>query len=365
MPEIWLRYGNTQVGLNIKLENLQAEIYPSVQIISEDEIIRELHSIPLSSKTLVITLSESMAVNRVASMLSQMSEAKGYEPIEIKTLEKAATHDPEKGFNIGTADTPLYLNRQYGNVVFISRVSYDPLFGFSGTPTLLLRRYMYSQMLKAYESRECDIPTPATKCPPLEQALTSSSSISAYSLEVAGSGSHILGVFAGKIADAFRKAIENLSSTEIAVEQTKSLILSGTEESDIDLSTSLNLLWNSTHVLQEEGSAVLLAENRKGLGNGALKMFLEGKLKVDDIDRHGFYTEGLEHLLYLQNLRERYQLGILSTLPYWYLSKLGLESYRGTRELLSRLLSRYGKKSKILVSRIGDARLLKTDHYVR
>lgn len=365
MPEIWLKYGNTQVALNIKLENLQAEISPEVQNISEDEIIRELHSIPLSSKTLVLTLSESPAVNRVASMLSQMSEAKGYQPPEIKTLERAVTHDPEKGFNIGTADSPLYLNKQYSDVVFISRVSYDPLFGFSGTPTLLLRRYMYSQMLKAYESRNCDIPTPGARCPPLEEALTSSSSITAYSLEVVESGSIILGVFAGKVADAFRKAIENLSSTEIAVEQTKSLILSGTDESDIDLSTSLNLLWNSAHVIQEEGSAVLLAENRRGLGKGALKMFLEGKLRVDDIARHGFYTEGLEHLLYLQNLRERYQLGILSTLPQWYLSKLGLESYRGTRELLSRLLSRYGKKSKILVSRIGYAHLLKTDRDVR
>ena len=362
MPEIWLKYGNTQVALNIKLENLQAEISPQVQSISEDEIVRELHSIPLSGKTLVLTLSESTAVNRIASMLGQMNGTKGYEPLEIKTLEKATTHDPDKGFNIGTVDSPLYLNKQYADIIFISRVSYDPLFGFSGTPTLLLRRYMYNQMLKAYESRKSDIPTPGAKCPPLEEALASSASISAFSLEVAESCSHILGVFAGKVVDAFRKAIDSLSSTEIAVEQTKSLIISGTDETDIDLSTSLNLLWNSSQVIQEEGSAVLLAENRKGLGKGALEMFLEGKLKVEDLDRRGFYTEGLEHLLYLQNLREKYQLGVLSTLPYWYLSKLGLESYRGTREILNRLLTRYGKKNKILVSRIGDAHLLKTDH---
>lgn len=361
MPEIWLKYGNTQVALNIKLENLQAEISPQVQSISEDEIMRELYSIPLSRRTLVLTLSASIAVNRIVSILSQMSEAKGYEPLEIRTLEKVATHDLDKGFNIGTADSALYLNKQYANVVFISRVSYDPLFGFSGTPTLLLRRYMCYQMLKAYESRKSNIPTPGARCPPLEEALASAASISAFSIEVVDFCSNILGVFAGNVGDAFRKAIDSLTSAKLAVEQTKSLILSGTDETDIDLSTSLNLLWNSTHVLQQEGSAVLLAENRKGLGKGALKMFLEGKLKIEDLDRHGFYTEGLEHLLYLKNLREKYQLGILSTLPYWYLSKLGLESYHGTRELLNRLLARYGKKSKILISRIGDVHLLKTD----
>jgi hypothetical protein len=359
MPEIWLKYGNTQVALDIKLENLQAEISPNIQDIPEAEIIKELSTIPLSGKTLVLTLSQSKAVDRIASLLSHVIETGGYGAAEIRSLEEAATYNPQDASNIGSAECPFLLNRRYEDVVFVSRVCYDPLFGFSGTPTLLLRQYMHNQMLKAYESRRSNIPTPGVFCPPLEEALSSSAYLSALSVEVISSNSSISGVFTGKITEAFRDAVNRLSSTEIPVEPAKSLIIGGTAETDIDLVTSLNLLWNSTHVLQEGGSAALLAENRRGLGKGALQMLVEGKLKIEDLDRNGFYTQGLEHLLYLQSLRDKFGLGIVSTLPCWYLSKLGLQSYRGSAELLSSLLNRYGKKSKVIVSLVGDNQLLK------
>ncbi len=359
MPEIWVKYGNTHVALDIKLENLQAEILPKIQGISEDEILNGLQSLPLSNETLVLTLSESRAVNKVASLLSQATGSKGCGGAEVSTLNKATTYDPKNGFNIGSADSPLLLSKPYKDVVFVSRVSYDPLFGFSGSPTLLLRHYMHNQMLKAYELRKNDIPTPGVNCPPLEEALSSTANLSAFSVEIVESDSCICGIFPGKIGDAFRKAVHALSSTQIAVERTQALILGGTAETDVDLSTSLNLIWNSAHVLQEGGSAAILAQNRNGLGKGALQMLVEGKLKVEDLERRGFYIEGLEHLLYLKSLREKFRLGVVSTLPCWYLSKLGLEAFRGSTELLKRLLTRYGNKSKILVSLVGDTHLLK------
>jgi hypothetical protein len=361
MPEIWLKYGNTQVALDVKLENLQAEISPSLQDIAEAEIVKELRTSLISGRTLVLTLSKSKAVDKVASLLSQVLESEGSGEAEVRSLKEVATYNLENSFNIGSAECPLLLKKQYKNVVFVSRVCYDPLFGFSGTPTLLLRQYMHNRMLQAYESRKSNIPTPGVICPPFEEALSSSAYLSASSVEIISSDSSISGIFTGKITEAFRNAVNKLSSTQISVEQAKSLIIGGTAETDIDLVTSLNLLWNSTHVLQEGGSAALIAENRKGLGKGALQMLVEGKLRIEDLDRNGFYTQGLEHLLYLRNLRDKLGLGIVSTLPCWYLSKLGLQSYRGSAELLNSLLNKHGKKGKILVSLIGDSQLLKVD----
>ena len=47
------------------------------------------------------------------------------------------------------------------------------------------------------------------------------------------------------------------------------------------LTSALNSLWNSIHNVKEGGTAILLAENREGIGGGALQMFLEGRLKPD------------------------------------------------------------------------------------
>jgi len=58
-----------------------------------------------------------------------------------------------------------------------------------------------------------------------------------------------------------------------------------------------------------------LAENQDGL-SGVLQIFVEGKMK----------KIGLEHLIYLENFRQQFYLGILSTMPQYYLKKLGFET---------------------------------------
>jgi len=42
---------------------------------------------------------------------------------------------------------------------------------------------------------------------------------------------------------------------------------------------------------------------------------MSGKMKNKDLYMRGFYIPGLDHLMYLENLRQQFDLGILSTLP--------------------------------------------------
>jgi len=145
---------------------------------------------------------------------------------------------------MGSDDSPFFLAKRYENVIFVSRISYDPLLGFSGAPTMILRHYMEEQMLLA----RIDV---------------------AISLKLVTTILGISGIYSGNACDAFRKAKEKLTSTTInEVDESKSVIIAGSEESDFSsLTSSLNLLWNTIHAVQQNGSIVLLAEIQDNLGS--------------------------------------------------------------------------------------------------
>ena len=105
------------------------------------------------------------------------------------------------------------------------KISYDPIFGFSGAPTLILRNYMEEQMLLAFEWRHSILPNPGVDCPPLV-ALSASEKLSAASLELVTSSSDISGIYSGNVCDRFRKANEKFAgTTKLEVRRTISLVL--------------------------------------------------------------------------------------------------------------------------------------------
>lgn len=367
MPEIWLNYGTTDIALDIKFENLLAQVSPDLPLLSDEEIAATLSDVPMSNNMLILALSRSKSVQRIIQMLQHVVHSRGFEGVKVNTLQKMPDKESNESFNVGSHDCPFFLARPYENVVFVSRTSYDPLFGFSGAPTILLRNYMQERMVAAFESRQSNVPCPGIDSPPLALALSASDHLSASSIELVSRDSDISGIYCGNIRNTFRKAVEMLTSTTIVeVDSARSAIVGGSNEPDFsDLTASLNLLWNSTHAIQENGSIILLAENRNGLGEGALQMFVEGKMKIEDLDRKGFYVRGLEHLHYIQNLGRRYGLGILSTLPKYYLKKLGFECFGGAKDVLQKLLAKHGKNHKILVSPKGDLSLLKLREQTR
>ncbi|MGI0016071.1 MAG: hypothetical protein ACREBU_21840, partial [Nitrososphaera sp.] len=64
MPEIWLRYGMTDVVLDIKFENLASHIASTFQPLPEEEIIAAFASVPLTDNMLLVSLSPSKAAAR-------------------------------------------------------------------------------------------------------------------------------------------------------------------------------------------------------------------------------------------------------------------------------------------------------------
>src|ERR1041384_8281069 len=78
MPEIWLRYGTTDVVLEIKFENLSSQISSSFQALPEEQIRAEIATVPLTDRMLVIVLAGSKAAAKATVILAEAARANGF-----------------------------------------------------------------------------------------------------------------------------------------------------------------------------------------------------------------------------------------------------------------------------------------------
>lgn len=368
MPEIWLRYGTTDVVLDIRFENLANQISASFQPLPEEEIRAAIAGAPITDNMLVLALSGSKAAGRVIAMLAEHARAKGFNfTVDVPHKSAGALRASLAGngtVSINRIDYQSLQDRmgKFQSTVMISSVAYDPLFGFAGAPTALLRSLLADSMAEAFRARKNNRPAPGVQGGPLRVATSAAAGISATSVElVAGSGG-IAGVHTGSVNEAFEKAISQLQSiSAVETDPVKCAIISASGEAGTHstLAGSLNSLWNSVHAVKEGGSAILVAENREGVGGGALQMFIEGRLKPEQLQASP-YIDGLEHLLFIEELRQKYELGLVSTLPHYYArSKLGFTTYAGMKDILDKLPEKHGKNFKALVLSDADILLLK------
>ncbi|HEY7507437.1 MAG TPA: hypothetical protein VH621_07490, partial [Nitrososphaera sp.] len=72
------------------------------------------------------------------------------------------------------------------------------------------------------------------------------------------------------------------------------------------------------------------------------------------------YVDGLEHLLYIQELRQRCELGLVSTLPHYYSkTKLGFATYTGMKDIIEKLPEKIGKSYRAIVLSDADITILR------
>ena len=370
MPEIWLRYGTTDVVLDIRFENLANQISSTFQMLPDQEVKTAIaSSVPLTDKMLFLALSGSKATAKIIMMLVDELRTKGFSftidvPYRIAGTLRTNLADNET-IPINRIDYQSLNERlvKFQSTVLVSCVAYDPLFGFAGAPTTLLRNLLAEQMSEAFKARKDNRPAPGIEGGPLRVATSAVEEIRATSIEVVTNSDNVAGIHTGSIKEAFDKAIVQLQSiSTVEAEMVKcSIVSAGAEASTHStLASALNSLWNSVHIVKEGGTAILLAENRGGIGAGALQMFLEGRLKPDQLHQSP-YIDGLEHLLFIEEISQRYELGLLSTLPHYYTkTKLGFTTYISTKDILQKLSEKHGKNFKALVLSDADITLLKS-----
>ena len=60
--------------------------------------------------------------------------------------------------------------KNFKSTVMISQASYDPLFGFAGAPTALVRALYPEKMAEAFGARRGNVPEPGVQGAPLKVA---------------------------------------------------------------------------------------------------------------------------------------------------------------------------------------------------
>ncbi|HEY9387731.1 MAG TPA: hypothetical protein VIP70_11880 [Nitrososphaeraceae archaeon] len=366
MPEIWLRYGNTDIVLDIRFENLYKEIRSDFPTIPQEKMNLFLQNIALKDKSLIVVLSASNATNEVLSRLIQKAHDKRLRGISIGIVPKLqGIVEPKNSpynlllLNENESVSLIDMISKFDRTIFLSQTSFDPLFGFSGAPTSIIRNFMKSKMSEAFSLRSKDLPNAGIIGEPYRLALSACSNINAISIEVVATTRGISDIYFGSMEESFSYATSQLLNKGIINEDyVKSTIISPGNQAmaQLTLAESLNSLWNSLQIIKEKGSAILLAESRNGLGAQALQMFVEGRLNPNEPKKSKTYIDGQEHITFIQETAQRYDLGIISTLPEYYLkNKLGFSTYNSLKEVLDNLMSRHGKHHKVLV--LSDANI--------
>jgi hypothetical protein len=368
MPEIWLRYGSTDVVLDIRFENLANQISANFPLLPDDQIAGALAGVQLTDNMLLIALSGSKAAAKVITILAEQARAKGFNftvdvPQKLAGALKASLAGNET-ISINRIDYQSLDERmgKFQSTIMVSSVVYDPLFGFGGAPTMLLRNLFADKMGEVFAARKNNRPAPGAREGPLKVAMSIVEEVPVTSIELVASSGGIAGVHIGSINEAFDKAVSQLQSISLVdTDPVKCAIISASSEAGAHstLATSLNSLWNTIHVVKEGGSAILVAENREGVGGGALQMFIEGRLRPEQLHMSP-YIDGLEHLLFIEEMRQKIELGLVSTLPHYYArTKLGFSTYAGMKDILDRLPEKQGKNFRALVMSDADIVLLK------
>jgi hypothetical protein len=359
------------VVLDIKFDNLASQISSNFQILPDDQVKASIDSVPLTDNMLLMVLSPSRAASKVAIMLAQAAASKGFSvtidvPPKIGTAVRTSLTALAGGetMAINRADYHSVTERvsKFQSTVFVSTISYDPLFGFAGAPTALVRNYMADKMADAYAARRDNLPAPGEELGPLHVALAAAGGVPSTSVELVANSSGIAGIHIGNIQEAFSKAVAQFKSVSVVEEDpVKCAVMSASAESGVHttLTSSLNSLWNNIHIVKESGAAILLAECGGGIGGGAMQMLAEGRLGQEQASEVP-YVEGLEHLVFARELRQKYELGLVSTLPKYYASsRLGFTVYSGMADILQKLPDRLGKSYRAIVLSDADITMLK------
>ena len=357
MPEIWLNYGPTDVVLDIQAENLGQQLAAEGKILEDAEINSRLDSLDLTKPLEIVVLNNSKAVQKTLLALFAKCEQKSLRIPRIfaeKKIMDALKNSLPEGSSISEFEKPELSNA----LVFIGEMEFDGLFGFESIATRLLRKFGTEEMLLAYEKRKGELPAPGQDIENVSVAKQFVDKFEIFAIEIASNSSGIVDMAIGHPSSTMSVSKPFVESATKEIGKHRTLFIStGKESSNDSLGKSLSALWNCSEAVRNEGLAVLLAECTHGIGSSAIQYYIEGQMSLDRLKKPAKYINGMETLLFLTEIQKKFQVGIVSILPEFYLKKLNILSFSGVAQAMNHILKVQGARQKVVVVSDG-ARLL-------
>lgn len=384
MPEIWLPYGSVEVVVSIKAENLADQLEPNFPLMGEEALTESLRKVEMKERTCLFMPRPSRSSIDVMTRLVKTLTDKGVNPSTVTVattreyaiyLRKQLIENKVNVAEIGDATEligsidkvevkiPRVL-KECETPVLISDTGFDPLFGFAGGSTALVRHLGNGLMAEAFRRRKGDRPVPGAAS--LDSAAFANQVADmlgeAVSVEILPGRGGVSGVYVDKLVAAHKAASQGLlSSSRVSVKSDLrvAMVSAGGLGFDGTLADSLRAVWNVVDALGDKGLVALIAECSGSLGSEALKRHITGRLDLEGLLRRGEYIDGLEDLLYTKTALRRYTLILVSALPDYYAEmKLGFHPCRKTGDALTYILSSLGSRTKVHLIPYGSATLL-------
>ncbi len=360
MPEVWLGYGDTEVILDIKYENILDNVKPQFSLLNTESLNLELENkIKLKNSNLIIIFTPFLQMIPILKYIYQeYKKQNNNSSLEFNTTSKYIPFKIKRVLN----DNGIYINRIENNeilnkiknvdkTIILEKVEVDPFFGYKGPSTELIRTCFSNEMNIAFSTIYDKLPQPGQITEALNISIEKSRAINCDVINVISNNDGINSIYIGEMEESFKKTIEILNSiSKIEVDKSKSAFITGNSNFNIQatLNNSFNLLWNNYNAVKENGIIVLLSENKNGLENGALLQFIEGRLDLNDLKKKQ-YIKDLEHINFLNVIGDKFKIHIISSIPKVYLHKLGLKPISRVKDGLKTILFEQGKSSKILI----------------
>ena len=362
MPEIWLSYGPTNVVLDIRAENLDKKIDSGGTNLTDPEINSKLEQLDLTKPTEIVALDHSKAVQKVISTLFEKCNQQSIQKPRL-LVDKVHLQVMKRIFSDPAVTVSEYSNQQLSNpnLVFVDEIEFDGLFGFNTVATKLVRRFGKEHMLSAYEKRKGDLPAPGEDLANLAVAQKFSDSFEISAIEIVSNSVGTVDLSTGHPSSTSSISKPLVSIAKKETEKCRTMIIStGKESSGETLGRSLASLWNCAEAIKEEGLAILLAECKGGVGSEAIQQYMEGRMSLDRLKNPAKYVDGMEDILFLNEIAKKFQIGIVSILPDFYTKdKLGMLPFNGIKHAIDYILKTQGARQKVAVVSDGSHVLLR------
>lgn len=358
MPEVWLSYGSGHSVLDIKLENLGTVFETQAKPIPEEKLDEMLSDI---SGTLVI-LQNTPPVRQLISRILSICERRS-SPFPTILSDKYIIPSLKEGLPEGCrVDSFQSKDSPDANMIFVSEIMPDGLFGYESVCTRLLRRFGEGMMLKAYNRRMADAPSPNHNTSSYQVAQKFADKFEVQSIDILGGHEGIEDLHVGHPAAS---EIRHLASRRVqqGTHAYSTVVGSvGDASASSTLSGSLSSLWNVWLALKSGGRAVLLAECGSGLGSEALRQYMEGRLTSEQLRHPSQYISGMEELLFLESINGKIDITLVSALPQMYESPLKMNFVRMSQQIINDIVKN-NPRHKITI--IPDASRISLGQYSR
>ncbi len=359
MPEIWLNYGATNVVLDIRAENLDQQLDSKGNFLNDLEIGEKLDGLDISKPIELVVLNNSDSVKRTIKAIFEKFEQKSVQKPRILTDKKMVNlikeYLPE-----GSSVAEFRDEISNSSLVFVGEMEFDGLFGFETIATRLIKKFGKESMLSAYEKRKENLPVPGQETENIKIAQNFADGFEITAVEIAANSKGIVDLSVGHPTSTMSISKSLLASAENTVEKHRTLMIStGKDTSNDTLGRSLTTLWNCNKAIKDNGLGILLAECTNGIGSEAIQQYLEGRMSLERLKKPAKYVNGMEDLLFLTEIQKRFQVGMVSILPEFYLKKLNIISFAGIKRAMDHILKIQGINQKVAVVSDGARILLK------